>query len=83
MELRYSDKLFRFYPIPNKMFLYTLGEQLKSIQGAIIEVSGRQSKICGKLIMFTLMISSLRGLSLWHCLESTNSHPCGLITCEC
>ena len=39
MELLLPGRLLQYYPIPNKVFLYSLGEQLKSIQGSIKEVS--------------------------------------------
>lgn len=42
MELRYPNQLFCFYPISNKIFLYTLGEQLQRIKGAITEVGSQQ-----------------------------------------
>ena len=41
MELLLSGWLLWFYPIPNKVFLYSLGEQFKSIQGSIKEVNGQ------------------------------------------
>lgn len=34
----HSDKFLNFFPVPTKLLLYTLGEQLKSIQPAIKEM---------------------------------------------
>lgn len=78
MELLYPDRLMRFYPVPNKIFMYVLGEQLKSIEGAITEVSVKQSiasETClptthhNQLTMWIEPLASLgidRVPSMWH-----------------
>jgi len=71
MERLYPDRLLQFYPVPNRMFMYALGEQLKSIQGAIKEVSTTLAFTCHHTNHITTTTTTTTTTI------TTTSSPCG------